>query len=145
VTLARALLIFGVVAAVQACAPASPARGNPAPSAKPAARPATNQRLDSPQQCALIDPDARTALETLQRLDMVTTCREQTAGVLRLDLGPGFKRAPAEHHLNHLFNGYSQQVPADPKVLIELWKNGRKVGVYAIDGLVYDAERASPQ
>jgi hypothetical protein len=145
VTRTRFLCGFWVVAALQACSPGSPAGGNPVPKDTPAAGSSQSRSSAPAQECALADPDARTALETLQRLGMVTTCQEQRAGVLRLELGPGWSRPPAEHHLNHLFNGYSQQVGADRKPVIELWKRGQKVGQYTIDGLVYGTERTPPQ
>ncbi len=136
--------MLGVVAGVQACAPTKPASGNPEPSGTAAAGPTRTRNPEPAPECALLDPDARTALETLQRLDMVTTCQEQTAGVLRLELGPGWSRAPAEHHLNHLFNGYGKQVEASQTTVLELWRNGQRVGRYTIDGLVYGTDRASP-
>jgi hypothetical protein len=97
------------------------------------------------QSCVIGDPDARTALETLERLNMVSACEEPSPGLLRLALGPGWSRPPAEHHLDNLFNGYAKQLAKGQKALIELWKGGSKVGEYTIDGLVYGGESSKTQ
>lgn len=90
--------------------------------------------------CDHLDTDARTALATLERLEMIAGCQEISPGVLRLQIGDKWVRPPAEYHLNHLFNGYSIHVEPEHAVVLELWENGQKVGEYNIDGLLYGSE-----
>jgi hypothetical protein len=111
-------------------------RGAPGATA-PAVSPAT-QTKDAP--CDHLDTDGRTALTTLERLGLIAGCQEAGPGVLRLQIGDKWKRAEAEYHLNHLFNGYSTHVEPEHPVVLELWKDGQKVGQYTIDGLLYGSE-----
>jgi hypothetical protein len=105
--------------------------------ATPAAPPSA---ASSKAACEHLDPDGRIALATMERLELVAGCQEASPGVLRLQVGEKWKRPEAEYHLNHLYNGYSTHVEAGQAVVLELWKDGKKVGEYTIDGLLYDSE-----
>jgi hypothetical protein len=76
----------------------------------------------------------------MERLELIAACEEASPGVLRLQVGDKWKRPEAEYHLNHLFNGYSTHVEPGQRVVLELWRDGKKVGEYTIDGLLYDSE-----
>lgn len=103
----------------------------------PAAAPSA-QASNAP--CEHLDPDGRIALATMERLQLLAGCQEASSGVLHLEVGDKWKRAEAEYHLNHLFNGYSTHVEPGRRVVLELWRDRKKVGEYTIDGLLYDSE-----
>jgi hypothetical protein len=139
--------LFALLAAawLQGCG--APAGSAPSPAPRPATNPTESNRTGPPagDPNFTLDADGRTALATMQRLNMITSCEEARPGLLRLTLGSGWVRPTAEYHLNHIYNGYTPHLDPDQAAVLELWQGGQKIGEYTIDGLLMGPEFSTPR
>ena len=86
----------------------------------------------------LATPQLREAIHDLRRLGLVTTVSEVGHARLELALGdealaPG---APLAYHLEHLYATYRNTYDLRDAVVLELWRDGAKVGTYTYQGLL---------
>ena len=79
--------------------------------------------------------DVRSALTNLQRLKIVTGAEEVGPGLVRLSIGTMAPQAQMEFHIGYLQGSYHAALPYGQDAVIELWRNGSKVGEYTRRGL----------
>jgi hypothetical protein len=83
----------------------------------------------------------RLALADVIRLGIARTIREEKPGLLRLEVGPGFTSASAQHNLQALFAAYGRHHPGrDEPPVLELYRSGTKIGEYTGAGLTLEGE-----
>ena len=80
--------------------------------------------------------DVRSALGNLQRLKIVTGAEEVGPGLVRLSIGTMAPQAQMEFHISFLQGSYQAALPYGQAAVVELWRNGSKVGEYTRKGLV---------
>jgi hypothetical protein len=102
---------------------------------------------DSARQRDLgMDRAMRQALSDVTRLGIATAYREVRPGVLALTLGEGYSSATSTEYnlirLQHAYGGFlNYQVPA----ILELWRDGRKIGEFTRDGLLVGPAFSKPR
>ena len=85
---------------------------------------------------ALKDPAFRLALDDVQRLRIATEVHEPRPGVLTLQMGPGLETvSSARYSLGRLFSAYAAASVMTTDPVIELWRNGAKIGELTSRGL----------
>jgi hypothetical protein len=138
--LLRLTLIFALLGG---CARTPPPEVAPTP---PPAAQAADTVPDEPAVDPALDKadrDLRLAITDALRLGIVRTIREPKPGLLRLEVGPAFTAASAEHNLRALFSAYTHHHPGleQPPVL-ELVRQGARIGAYTSEGLLLEGEPA---
>lgn len=83
-----------------------------------------------------LNPDVRSALNNLERLNIVTGAEEVRPGLVRLSIGEMAPLAQMEYHIGFLHGSYMSALPFGADAVVELWSKGSKMGEYSKDGLV---------
>jgi hypothetical protein len=143
-----------VVSVLLATACAHAVAGAPAPSNSSAPQPqpalgapATPSATAGRERAELLrDYDFRVAFDDVQRLRIATDFEEIQFGLLRVTLGPGFATvSSARYNLERLFRTYRVASYRSEETLIELWKDGSKIGEVTTAGVRIDADAAEPR
>jgi hypothetical protein len=143
------LAVSGVFAAACTHAVASA----PAPSNSSAPRPqpglgvpATRSATAGRERAELLrDYDFRVAFDDVQRLRIATDFEEIQFGLLRVTLGPGFATlSSARYNLERLYATYRVASYRSEETVIELWKDGSRIGEVTTAGVRIDADAAKP-
>jgi len=87
---------------------------------------------------ALATPQLQEAVHDLRRLRMVTVIKEVGHGRLALTLGAEAQgpNTPLAYHLEHLYKAYRAAYDLGDAAALELWRDGRVVGLYTDQGLL---------
>ena len=86
------------------------------------------------------------AFEDAQRLGVVLDFQEVEFGLLRVMVGPGLATASsAGYHLEHLYSVYKISSYRRADAVIELWKDGAKIGEVTADGVLVGPEFSAPR
>jgi hypothetical protein len=92
------------------------------------------------------DRAMRQALSDLTRLRIVTAYREVRPGVLALTVGEGFSNATStEYNLIRLHQAYRGFLQYELPAVLELWREGSKLGEYTRDGLLLGPPFSAPR
>ncbi len=87
------------------------------------------------------------AFDDVQRLGVALDFQEMHFGLLRVMVGPGFATvSSAGYNLEHLYGAYrntSYLIRAAP--VIELWKDGAKIGEVTANGVLVGPEFSAPR
>jgi hypothetical protein len=84
----------------------------------------------------LRDPAFQIALGDVQRLGIATQIREPRHGVLSLEVGPGLETvSSARYTLGRLFSAYAAASLMTTDTVIELWRDGAKIGEVTSRGM----------
>jgi hypothetical protein len=84
----------------------------------------------------LRDPAFQIALGDVQRLGIATQVREPRHGVLSLEVGPGLETvSSARYTLGRLFSAYAAASLMTTDTVIELWRDGAKIGEVTSRGM----------
>jgi len=124
--------------------PVTPVTEPPPPGASaPAAPSATSSRFKAE---LLQDKDFRMAFEDVRRLGVALDFQERQFGLLQVTVGPGFATvSSARYNLEHLYIAYriASYRRVDP--VIELWKEGAKIGEVTADGVLVGPGFTAPR
>jgi len=113
----------------------APARGEPA-----------RETAGRAKSELLRDADFRLAFEDVQRLRIVLDFEEAKFGLLRVTLGPGFTTvSSARYNLERLYMTYRVASYRSEDTLIELWRDGSRIGEVTGGGVVIGAESGGPR
>jgi hypothetical protein len=126
--------------------PADTAAVLPATTPPPAAKPERVPPVDPGRQLTS-NRELRQALADVTRLRIVTEYREVRPGLLALTLGAGYSSAESvEYNLSRLERAYGAFLSFEPPIVIlELWRDGRKIGEYTRDGLFLGSRFSRPR
>ena len=94
----------------------------------------------------LEDEGFRVAFDDVQRLGVALDFEETQFGLLRIMVGPGLATvSSARYNLEHLYSAYriASYRRVDP--VIELWKDGAKIGQVTADGVFVGPEVSAPR
>ncbi len=94
----------------------------------------------------LEDKEFRVAFDDVQRLGVALDFQEAQFGLLQITVGPGFATvSSARYNLEHLYSAYriASYRRVDP--VIELWKDGAKIGEVTADGVLVGPEFSAPR
>jgi hypothetical protein len=94
----------------------------------------------------LRDQEFRVAFEDAQRIGVVLDFQEVQFGLLRVMVGPGLATvSSAAYHLEHLYSAYKISSYRRADAVIELWKDGAKIGEVTADGVLVGPEFSAPR
>jgi hypothetical protein len=125
----------------------SPATAQP-PQATPAASgdPLTQTRSGRFRVELLQDKEFRLVFGDLQRLKVVLDFHESRWGLLKLMVGPGYTTvSSAEFNLERLYRAYKAASYYSNDVVVELWKDGAKLGEVTDDGVLVGSDYKVPR
>jgi hypothetical protein len=89
----------------------------------------------------LSDGALRLSFDDLQRLEIASGFEEIRFGLLRLALGPGFASvSSARLNLERFYGNYKATSQQRENTIIELWKDGAKIGEVTGDGVMVGPE-----
>ena len=88
----------------------------------------------------------RLVFDDVQRLGVALDFREPRWGLLKLTVGPGFGTvSSAGFNLERLYRAYRAASYFNRDVVVELWKNGAKIGEVTDDGVLVGPEFSVPR
>jgi hypothetical protein len=94
----------------------------------------------------LKDNDFRIAFDDVRRLRVALDFEEIQFGLLRVTLGPGFATvSSARYNLEHLYRAYRVASYRREDTVIELWKEGTKVGEVTATDVLLGPELTAPR
>ncbi len=94
----------------------------------------------------LHDKEFRVAFDDVQRLGVVLDFQEVRFGLLRVIIGPGFTTvSSAGYNLEHLYSTYRTTSYRRVDAVIELWKDGAKIGEVTSSGVLVGPEFSKPR
>jgi len=125
----------------------SPATAHPSQATTAASRdPVTQTRSGRFRAELLQDKEFRLVFGDLQRLKVVLDFHESRWGVLKLMVGPGYTTvSSAEFNLEHLYRAYKAASYYSNDVVVELWKDGTKLGEVTDDGVLVGPDYKVPR
>jgi hypothetical protein len=92
------------------------------------------------------EPDLNQALTDVRRLGIVSGYQEVRRGLLRLAVGPRFRRGSSVvYNFGRLRMAYRKSIEYYGDGVLEIWGDGRKLGEYTVDGLFLGPEYADPR
>jgi hypothetical protein len=84
--------------------------------------------------------------DDVQRLRVALDFQEMRFGVLRVMIGPGFATVSSAYfNLEHLYSAYRATSYRNEDTVIELWKDGAKIGEITSSGVLVDPEFSAPR
>lgn len=131
-------------AAVQ---PSSPPALPPAPASTPIVRGLPPSAEAGRFKAELLQhKEFRLVFDDVQRLGVALDFREPRWGLLKLTVGPGFGTvSSAGFNLERLYRAYRAASYFNRDVVVELWKNGAKIGEVTDDGVLVGPEFSVPR
>jgi hypothetical protein len=94
----------------------------------------------------LQDKEFRLVLGDLQRLKVALDFHESRWGLLKVLLGPGFETvSSAGFNLEHLYRAYKAVSYYSNDIVVELWKDGAKLGEVTDAGVLVGPEYKVPR
>jgi hypothetical protein len=94
----------------------------------------------------LTDHALRLGIDDVRRLEIAVDFQETRLGLLRLTLGPGFASvSSARFNLERLYTVYRATVDENEVPLIELWRDGAKVGEVTSNGVLVGPDFRTPR
>lgn len=91
-------------------------------------------------------PTLHVAMEDLRRLRLVSGFQEVRLGLLRVAAGDHFESGTSvAYNFSRLQSAYSRSLDYAGDAVIEIWKDGRKVGECTRDGLLVGAAYSTPR
>ena len=142
----RRLGLSASVCLVTACAhpvasAPTPADSSTDASAQPASAGPVPETVGRSKAELLRDTDFRVAFEDVRRLRVVLDFDEIKFGLLRVTLGPGFSSvSSARYNLERLYMTYRVASYRREDTLVELWRDGARIGQVTGGGVVIGAE-----
>jgi hypothetical protein len=116
------------------------------PASSESASPAPRATAGRPRADLLRDNDFRMAFEDVQRLRVAVDFQEMVFGLLRVTVGPGFATvSSARYNLERLYGTYRVASYRSEDTVIELWKDGSKIGEVTSAGVLVGAEFGAPR
>jgi hypothetical protein len=92
------------------------------------------------------EQDLNQALTDVRRLGIVSGYQEVRRGLLRLAVGPGFRRGSSVgYNFGRLRMAYRKSIEYYGDGVLEIWAEGRKLGEYTVDGLFLGPEYGDPR
>jgi hypothetical protein len=108
--------------------------------------PVTQTRTGRFRAELLQDKGFRLVFGDLQRLKVVLDFRESRWGLLKLMVGPGYTTvSSAEFNLERLYRAYKAASYYSNDVVVELWKDGAKIGEVTDDGVMIGPDYKVPR
>jgi hypothetical protein len=94
----------------------------------------------------LRNPDFHQAMDDVRRLRLVASFQEMRRGLLRVSTGAQFETGTSvAYNFTRLHAAYSRSIDYYGEAIIEIWRNGRKVGEYTREGLLLGPEYSTPR
>ena len=94
----------------------------------------------------LADNAFRLNYDDVQRLQVALDFQETRLGILRITLGPGFTTvSSARFNLERLYSAYKASSQQTEDTVIELWKDGAKIGEVTGSGVLVGSDFRAPR
>jgi len=120
--------------------------GATAPATQPGATRPAAETVGRRKDELLRDTDFRVAFDDVRRLGIALDFEEAKFGLLRVTLGPGFSSvSSARYNLERLYMTYRVASYRSEDTLIELWRDGSRIGEVTAGGVVIGAELGVPR
>lgn len=120
-----------------------------APDRTPIGPPVTVQTIESAPRSngdLLRNPDFHQAMDDVRRLRLVSSFQEMRRGLLRVSAGDQFESGTSvAYNFTRLHSAYTKSIDYYGEAIIEIWRNGRKVGECTREGLLVGPEYSTPQ
>lgn len=117
-----------------------------APATQPGATDSAVETVGRRKDELLRDTDFRVAFDDVRRLRIALDFEEAKFGLLRVTLGPGFSSvSSARYNLERLYMTYRVASYRSEDTLIELWRDGSRIGEVTAGGVVIGAESGVPR
>lgn len=130
-----------------AAPPSSPPALPPAPASTPIVRGLPPSVEAGRIKAELLQhKEFRLVFDDVQRLGVALDFREPRWGLLKLTVGPGFETvSSAGFNLERLYRAYRAASYFNRDVIVELWRNGAKIGEVTDDGVLVGPEFSVPR
>jgi len=93
----------------------------------------------------LRNADLHQALDDVRRLGLVSSFQEMRRGLLRLGVGQGFATGKSViYNFRNLHTAYRKSIDFYGEGILELWRDGQKLGEFTGDGLLLGPEYRRP-
>jgi hypothetical protein len=129
-----------------AAIPSRPASVQPQTTATASRDPVTQTRTGRFRTELLQDKEFRLVFGDLQRLKVVVDFHESRWGLLKLLMGSGFDSvSSAGFNLEHLYRAYKAASYYSSDIVVELWRDGAKIGEVTDAGVLVGPEFKVPR
>jgi hypothetical protein len=126
--------------------PSTAGSSQPETAAAASRDPVTQTRTGRFRTELLQDKEFRMVFGDVQRLNVVLDFHESRWGLLKVLVGPGFETvSSAAFNLEHLYRAYKAVSYYSNDVIVELWKDGTKIGEVSDTGLLIGPDYRVPR